>query len=566
VYRPSTGAWYFLKSSTNYTTSGQVAWGRSTDIPVPSDYDGDGRVDPAVYRPSTGQWLILKSSTNYTTSIVSSWGLSTDTPINLRTTTGVTITFDGLTIDGAAVTTYTESGFTVLPTSGDWVARTTYGNPAPFIQFDAPAGNTITGEVQVTAGGSPFVFKSVDLYSSTTPIPYTITGLRNSIEVFALTDTLPNTFGNFRRVLSSHPTEVIDTLSIRLTNSAAPCCRNPMGLDNIVMLARPADAQVWNPTGNMAVPRRDHTATLLSDGTVLIIGWITLACEIYDPDMGVFTQTGNTLVTHGQGATSSLLPDGRVLIVGGTGAPRVAETYNPVTHNFSLVGIPTQPRQFHTATPLLDGTVLIAGGNDNSAEIYDPTTDTFRLTGSLSVAHGGAAAAALLDGRVLVVGGSTPDAGCLDSAEIYDPAAETFTPTGPMAVARCSLWWTGAPVLPNGQVLILGGLILDSAELFDPETATFSQTGSMTTPRAAGTATLLPSGGVLVAGGSIAGGPVTTNSAELYDPESGSFTATASMTTPRQQHTATLLLNGQVLVAGGFGGGTELTSAELFSR
>ncbi|PYR61108.1 MAG: hypothetical protein DMF91_10595 [Acidobacteria bacterium] len=81
IYRPSTGLWAILKSSTNYTTSMTVSWGLSTDLPEPGDYDGDGKTDPAIYRPSTGLWAILKSSTNYTTSMTVSWGLSTDLPV-----------------------------------------------------------------------------------------------------------------------------------------------------------------------------------------------------------------------------------------------------------------------------------------------------------------------------------------------------------------------------------------------------------------------------------------------------------------------------------------------------
>jgi hypothetical protein len=84
VFRPSTGGWYILKSSTNYTTSFGVSWGLSTDTPVPCDFDGDGRIDPAVFRPSTGGWYILKSSTNYTSSFGVLWGLSTDVPIFKR--------------------------------------------------------------------------------------------------------------------------------------------------------------------------------------------------------------------------------------------------------------------------------------------------------------------------------------------------------------------------------------------------------------------------------------------------------------------------------------------------
>ena len=81
VYRPSTGGWYTLNSSTNYTTSTAHSWGLSTDTPVPGDYDGDGRIDPAIFRPSTGLWAIRKSSSDYTSAIYVSWGLGTDVPV-----------------------------------------------------------------------------------------------------------------------------------------------------------------------------------------------------------------------------------------------------------------------------------------------------------------------------------------------------------------------------------------------------------------------------------------------------------------------------------------------------
>ena len=124
--------------------------------------------------------------------------------------------------------------------SGDWSVRTDYGNPAPFIQFWASGGTTVFGEIRVTAAGSsPFYFKSVDLYSSTTAIPYTIKGLRNSSTVFTVTDALPHTVGDFRTVANPDSGVIIDTLSIVLTNAAASCCRNPMGLDNIVLTSTP---------------------------------------------------------------------------------------------------------------------------------------------------------------------------------------------------------------------------------------------------------------------------------------------------------------------------------------
>ena len=162
----------------------------------------------------------------------SACGGSTPTSPSSAAPRNVNMTFNGLTANGTPVALYRESGFSVSTNLGSWVALTTYGNPAPFIQFVAPAGSTVIGQIQVFADlHAAFSFTSVDLYSSVTPIPYTITGRRGVAVVFTLADTLPNTFGNFRTVVNPHGTDVIDTLTISLSNSGS----NPMGLDNIVL-------------------------------------------------------------------------------------------------------------------------------------------------------------------------------------------------------------------------------------------------------------------------------------------------------------------------------------------
>jgi hypothetical protein len=102
--------------------------------------------------------------------------------------------------------------------------------------FFARGGTVLTHGVRVTAGALPFKFVAVDLYSSTTPIPYEIIGLRYSVAVFSMTGTLPNTFGNFRTVEHPNARDAVDTLVIRLSNPASPGGSNPMGLDNIVLL------------------------------------------------------------------------------------------------------------------------------------------------------------------------------------------------------------------------------------------------------------------------------------------------------------------------------------------
>jgi hypothetical protein len=145
------------------------------------------------------------------------------------------IAFDDVGSDGAPFTTYTRCGFTVAATTSNWTVSTTYGRPAPFILFSSPHGTTTVGEVIVTAAGAKFKFQSVDLYSSTTPIPYVITGIANSATVFTIQSAQGNTFGNFATVVNPNPTMQIDALVIRLSNPAAPCCSNPMGLDNIVI-------------------------------------------------------------------------------------------------------------------------------------------------------------------------------------------------------------------------------------------------------------------------------------------------------------------------------------------
>jgi uncharacterized repeat protein (TIGR03803 family) len=81
VYRPSSGGWYVLRSSTGYTTYGTYMWGLPADVPVRGDFDGDGKEDIAVYRPSNGGWYILQSSTDYTTYVSYLWGLPGDVPV-----------------------------------------------------------------------------------------------------------------------------------------------------------------------------------------------------------------------------------------------------------------------------------------------------------------------------------------------------------------------------------------------------------------------------------------------------------------------------------------------------
>jgi len=186
---------------------------------------------------SGGNITVTASAVGYqTTTRGASLGASARVDIVLPRAAAMTpgtISFGGVGANGTPVSTYTEAGFLIVPTGASWVASS-YGHPAPFIEFFANGGETAVGEVVLSAGGSPFVFTSVDIYSSTTPIPYTITGVRNRTTVYTFSGTVPNTFGNFATVSSANDTPV-DTLIIDVTNAAAPCCRNPVGIDTIVV-------------------------------------------------------------------------------------------------------------------------------------------------------------------------------------------------------------------------------------------------------------------------------------------------------------------------------------------
>ena len=142
----------------------------------------------------------------------------------------------------------------------------------------------------------------------------------------------------------------------------------------------------------------------------------------------------------------------------------------------------------------------------------------------------------------------TADAELNQSVPAHAPGR--WKATGDLTTARAE---HTATLLPDGKVLVAGGDDLGSAELYDPATGMWTATGSMATARVFHTATLLSDGRVLVAGGYGENGYLA--SAELYDPATGVWTATGSMATTRQWHTATLLPNGQVLVAGGRGSG-----------
>jgi Kelch motif len=327
----------------------------------------------------------------------------------------------------------------------------------------------------------------------------------------------------------------------------------------------------WVSTGQLNTARYSHTATLLQDGRVLVAGGQSNDCcsndgrgsaEIYDPVSGVWSATGSLRVPR-TGHTATLLLDGRVLVIG---VP--SELYDPGTGSWTLTGSLSFARDGSTATLLKSGKVLVAGGsNSNSAEIYDPATGKWHITGPLREARYGHTATLLRDGRVLVAGGGFDidvfNGYGLQSAELYDPVSETWGPAADLnAVGSGDI----AVLLADNKVLVLDGY--NVPERYDPDAGTWRNTGSPGQLQLF-TATLLSTGQVLIAGGvSTQESGRYLSSAQVYDDRSGAWSPTSSMMTGRWRHTATLLADGRVLVAGGLGvganGETALRSAELY--
>jgi large repetitive protein len=354
----------------------------------------------------------------------------------------------------------------------------------------------------------------------------------------------------------------------------------------------------FSPAGQMQVARYLHTATLLRDGKVLICGGIeksevgrqqafrpSISAELYDPTDGHFTPVG-FMATARVGHTATLLSDGRILLAGGDTGNSV-EIYDPRHGVFTLDG-KLRNRCSRRQAFLLNGDkILLIGGELAElppqdlqvcpTEIFDPALGRSQIT-SFVPPYG--AGIAWLDGsRVLVAGGCIEDpvqrtiAKRLDSALVYTPSTDAITRVAPMAHPRCYMM---AIRMKNGKVMAAGGDqastpgSLDAAfsrripaaaapvsvEIFDPATGSFSPGGSVASLR--GQAVALDDGRVFFVG------DVWLSSAEIYDPFAKTFLLAANLPQPWVLSAVTLLSDGSVLITGGHTYFQVTNSAEIY--
>jgi large repetitive protein len=335
----------------------------------------------------------------------------------------------------------------------------------------------------------------------------------------------------------------------------------------------------WTNTGSLNTARAGHTSTLLPNGLVLVAGGENAtgslaSAELFNPSTGQWMVTGS-MTTPRINHRATLLQNGEVLVSGGsnsTGSLASAELYNVSTGQWKSTGSMTIRRTSQGATLLHNGEVLVAGGNNsvgspgNTTELYSPITGTWKATGGMQNFHT-FTLTLLQDGRALAV----DDSGLVNQpGEIYDPSTGQWTVTGEMYYAHSG---DGVALLPNGDVLAYGNhFACYAGQSFSPNTNTWSRTiGQCGTGISVGPVTLLGTGKVLLAGGSIiySGRSSSVARADLYDPSNNDWAATGALNQARLAHTLIRLLNGQALAAGGLTknstGSTFLTSAELYT-
>ena len=327
----------------------------------------------------------------------------------------------------------------------------------------------------------------------------------------------------------------------------------------------------WQTQAAMSAGRSNHGASLLENGQVLVVGGTNAAdqaiasAELYDPETARWETTESLSVARRSGFTTTRLNSGKVLVTGGfigngdssDGGTASVEVYDPASGNWTTLSAMSEARVMHQATLLVDGRVLVCGGQQwdggeqmgsSSAELYDPATDSWSVVNSMNMSRYSHTATLLGDGRVLVAGGSWMPGENLAMAELYDPATGLWLECPDMSQPREG---HSATLLEDGRVLVVGmdtnNWMAGSAEIYEPALNEWLPTGVPLASHYFHRASLLLNGKVLVSGGS--NNPLV--SSEIFDPASGLWRAAATLNTERDDHAATVLDSGQVLLTGG---------------
>lgn len=382
------------------------------------------------------------------------------------------------------------------------------------------------------------------------------------------------------------------TLGGGFANVDVSCPSREVFFDNLAPDGVSSKLGVWTAAaGSLSTPRFDHTATVLPDKTVLVVGGsngpnVLKSVDIYNPVTDTFVPSGNLNIARDL-HTSVLLPNGRVLVAGGfatqpsTGSTASVELYFPGTKTWIQTESLKTARDNHAMLLSQDGNPLAIGGYNNGAylssmEVYFSTSYHWGSLASMSTARALFAAAMLQDGRIFVAGGVNSQ-GVLSSVEIYSPATNSWAAADPMqdnGANPIRLHSHRATLLPDGRVLVTGGNDgfgeTTNSLLFDPRASAGNQwrrtAMDLNFGRFNHSAVLLPSGAVAVVGGA-QGLNQSLSSVETFEIYSSSWQTTGlpaapALTIPRAFHTTLLTSNGFLVAMGGTNSGAPLSSSE----
>jgi N-acetylneuraminic acid mutarotase len=378
------------------------------------------------------------------------------------------------------------------------------------------ASDTITATVQVNNRDEIFTLGVADGRATLVGAPVTTTSaIEHAVSIVSDGSGL-SLYGVFSEVADPSDVSIAVGLMTRQVSGGSP------------------SIETFSPAGTMNTARAGHTATLLADGVVLIAGGFSAAsdtapalntAELFDPVAKTFTNISATMASPRIFHTATRLQNGLVLLAGGQSDTNdgdgadIAELFNPATQTFTaLSATMTSPRGGHAAVLLPDGKVLLMGGFNNSsmslnsAEVFDPVTQTFTaLTATMTSGRSDFTSTLLPNGKVLLTGGDSSDT-TLDTAELFDPTSQTFSSVA--ATMTSARMGHTATLLGNGLVLVAGGvdigpafpsasIVYNTTEVYDPASQVFTTTDvTLTTPRFFHAQTLLATGSVLLTGGS----------------------------------------------------------------
>jgi hypothetical protein len=336
---------------------------------------------------------------------------------------------------------------------------------------------------------------------------------------------------------------------------------NALAAANVQIACGPVEQKAFHPAAAMRTARSNLQLVKLDDGTIVAFGGFGAANQVERYDTKNDTWTTLPALPDGVSVGSAAALHGSKVLLfvaiptGGFTSRVESQVYDTATGALSPTGAFAQIAFTRQLVRLLDGRVLAT--DDQHFDLYDPVTNLWTATGTNAASNPvGGTLILMADGNVLLAGGRP--------ASIYDVQTGSWSPTGNPVHTRL---FPTAFLLANGRVLVVGGIenfvtssaFSKNAELFDPVTGQWTPAGTLAVERINFAGAVMPTGKVVLAGGSDTGFtlvtpaafPTTHASSEAYDPSTNTWSAWADLSVPRDSAGAIVTNDGKLLVSGG---------------